>query len=136
MQALYTPLVWLVAAAHFAFLAYLPTGGFLALRWRRTIAAHIAAVGWAVGSVMWHFWCPLTTLEQWARRRAGMAPLTPSGFIDHHITGVLYPAAATGFVQAIVFASVVVSWIAYSATRAAARPGHRGSRIRQANRTS
>lgn len=117
MQALYTALVWLLAAAHFAFLAYLPAGGFLALRWRRSIVAHIAAVSWAVGSVVWHFWCPLTTAEQWARSRAGMAPLSPAGFIDHHITGVIFPSAGTGYAQAVVFTAVAGSWIGYGITR-------------------
>ena len=40
MRPMYIVLVWLVVAAHFAFLIYLPAGGFLALRWRRTIWLH------------------------------------------------------------------------------------------------
>ena len=116
MRPLFTVLVWLVAAAHFAFLIYLPLGGFLALRYRRTIWLHIAAVGWAIGSITAHFWCPLTTLERWARSRAGMPPLAPSGFIDHYITGVMYPSGGTAPVQAAVLAAVIVSWAAYALT--------------------
>lgn len=119
MQPLYTALVWLTVTAHFAFLVYLPSGGFLALRWRRSIWLHVAVVFWGLGSVALHFWCPLTALEQWARPRAGMAPLSPAGFIDHYITGVLYPANATGYVQAAAFAAVLVSWGLYLLT------GHR-----------
>lgn len=123
MRPLYVALVWLVAAAHFAFLAYLPSGGFLALRWRRSIWLHGLVVLWALGSVALNLWCPLTTFEQWARARAGMAPLTSTGFIDHHLTGVLYPASATGHVQAAVLAAVLTSWALYLATA-------RGSRAR------
>ena len=117
MRVLYTVAVWLVVAAHFAFLIYLPSGGFLALRWRRTIAVHVPAVLWGIGSAVGHFWCPLTALERWARARAAMAPLSPAGFIDHYLTGVLYPARAAGFVQAVVFLAVLVSWILYVGRR-------------------
>lgn len=116
MQALSVVLVWLVVAAHFAFLVYLPSGGFLALRWRRSIWLHLAAVSWGLASVAVGLWCPLTALEKWARAGAGMAPLSSSGFIDHYITGVVYPAAATGFVQAVVLAAVLVSWLGYALT--------------------
>lgn len=123
MRALFAVLVWLVAAAHFAFLVYLPSGGFLALRWRRGIWLHLAAVLWALASVAVGLWCPLTALEQWARAGAGMAPLSSAGFIDHYITGVVYPAAATGLVQAAVLAAVLVSWLGYALTaRRAVRP--------------
>ena len=83
MRTPYTALVGLTVAAHFAFLIYLPIGGFLALRWRRSIWVHVAVVLWGLGSVALHLWCPLTALEQWARPRAGMAPLGSAGFIDH-----------------------------------------------------
>lgn len=117
MRPSFVALVWVVVIAHFAFLAYLPSGGFLALRWRRTIGLHVAVVLWGIGSVVLHFWCPLTTLERWARARAGMAPLSPDGFIDHYVTGVLYPASADGYVRAAAFLAVLVSWIVYAARR-------------------
>ena len=112
--------VWLVlvlvVAAHFAFLVYLPLGGFLALRWRRSIWLHMAAVTWALGSVIAHYGCPLTDIERWARLRAGLPSLGPAGFIDHYVTGVVYPAAGTGLAHAVVFSAVVSSWIVYAAT--------------------
>lgn len=135
MRPLYTGLVWLTVAAHFAFLIYLPSGGFIALAlrranhrvWsRRAVWLHVAVVLWGLGSVVLHFWCPLTALEQWARPRAGMAPLGSAGFIDHYITGVMYPSGATGYAQAAAFTAVLVSWVllAVSARRvpAAGRP--------------
>lgn len=138
MRLLFTVLVWLVAAAHFAFLIYLPVGGFLALRHRRTIWLHGAAVAWAAGSVTVHLWCPLTALEQWARPRAGMPPLGPSGFIDHYITGVIYPVWGTGYVQAAVLAAVIASWAAFALTRGAptGSPAGGDHRIGRMNSTS
>ncbi len=132
MRPLYTALVGLVVAAHFAFLIYLPTGGFLALARRHSIWLHVAAVLWAIGSVTLHFWCPLTALEQWARPRAGMAPLGSAGFIDHYVTGVIYPTWATGYVQAAAFAAVLVSWVIFARgsgrTRSAGVPTPAGAR--------
>lgn len=122
MKAFYAALVWSVVAAHFAFLIYLPSGGFMALRWRRSIWLHVAVVLWGIGSVALHFWCPLTALEQWARPRAGLPELGSAGFIDHYITGVMYPAGGTGYAQAAAFTAVLVSWIAYARLRPALSP--------------
>ena len=128
MRPVYVALVWLVAAVHFAFLVYLPCGGFLALRFRRSILAHLPAVLWGIASVAVGLWCPLTALEQWARSRAGMAPLDSAGFIDHYLTGVLYPEGATGHIQAAVLVSVLASWLGYGLT-AGRGVGHRRRRV-------
>ena len=128
MSSLYIIVVGLVVAAHFAFIGYLVVGGFVALRWPRTIVLHIVTVLWGAGSLALHLECPLTDLERWARARAGMGPLPSDGFIAHYVTGVLYPADAVGVVEAVVFAAVVVSWglFAYALVR-----GRRRSSLRQ-----
>jgi Protein of Unknown function (DUF2784) len=110
MHYFYIIVVVAVVAAHFAFIGYLVVGGFLALRWPRTIWLHIPTVAWGVGSIALGLLCPLTSLERWARQRAGMAPLPSDGFIAHYITGVLYPASLVGVVEAVVFTVVLVSW--------------------------
>ena len=132
MRLACTVLVWLAVAAHMAFLIYLPLGGLLALRWRRTIGVHVVAVLWAVASVAGRLPCPLTDLERWARARAGMAPLDPGGFIDHYITGVLYPAAAAGYVQAALAAVVAASWVAYARGTRIGAGGRAGAEHRNA----
>jgi Protein of Unknown function (DUF2784) len=123
MHYLYIIVVAAVVAAHFAFIGYLVVGGFLAVRWPRTIWLHIATVIWGFGSIGLHLQCPLTSLERWGREHAGMAPLPSDGFIAHYITGVLYPASMVGVVEAVVFTLVVVSWGLFA--RAAVR-GRRG----------
>jgi hypothetical protein len=98
--------------AHFAYLVYLPSGGFMALRWRRTFWLHLPAVCWGLGVVMMHLPCPLTALEQRARTLAGMDPLPTTGFVGRYLAGVVFPANRTGLAQSLAFASVVVSWVA------------------------
>jgi Protein of Unknown function (DUF2784) len=114
--------VVLTVGAHLAYLIYLPSGGFLALRWPRSIVLHIAAVIWGAGVVVFELPCPLTELEQRERARADMAPLPASGFIDRYVAGVFYPADRTGAAQALAFAAAAISWVAFAWQRTRHRP--------------
>jgi uncharacterized protein DUF2784 len=109
--------VVLTVGTHFAYLVYLPSGGFLALRWRQTILLHVAAIGWGIGVVLLHFRCPLTSLELWARRQADMDPLPAGGFIERYAEGVLYPSDCTGTAQTLAFLAAVASWVMFASKR-------------------
>ncbi len=106
----YYALVAATVGAHFAYLLYVPAGGFLALRWPRTIVLHIASVAWGVAVVGCKLPCPLTSLESWARRKAGMDPLPTTGFIDRYVAGLFVPSGRIGVAQAVAFAAAAVSW--------------------------
>lgn len=112
MKRRYFAVVAATVAAHFGYLAYLPSGGFLALRWRRTFWLHLLAVSWGVGVVTLELRCPLTALEEWARARAGMGPLPDKGFIGRYVDGAVLPADRTGTAQAAAFTAAALSWIA------------------------
>lgn len=96
---------------HFAFLVYLVMGGFIAWRLRWTIWLHLATVGWGLSTVVFGFGCPLTQVEQWARRSAGEQGLVPTGFIDHYLTGVVYPQEALELVRLLAGLVVIASWV-------------------------
>lgn len=98
---------------HFGFVLYVVLGGFVAWKWRRSIAFHLVAVVWGAGSIAVGYDCPLTNLENWARRMAGIAELPSTGFISHYITGVFYPVSIEGLVQALAATVVVGSWVGY-----------------------
>ena len=98
-------------AAHLGFLIYVPSGGFLALRWRRTRWLHAVAVGWGLSVVLLDVPCPLTILEDKAREKAGMTTLTEGGFVAHYVDGLCYPAGATSRAQQAAFAAAAVSWL-------------------------
>ena len=106
---------------HFAFLVYLVAGGFLAWRWPRAIWPHVLAAGWGLSTVVFAIDCPLTWLEDWARRRGDEAGLG-AGFIDTYLTEVVYPERYTGLLQVLAGVAVAVSWIGVW-RRAAARRG-------------
>ena len=91
----------------------------------RTTAACPAgegAVAAALISVTIHYDCPLTNLEKSLRRRGGEIPYR-NGFVDHYLTGHVYPHGADLFVQLLVALCIVVAY----AHIVSARRGRRGS---------
>jgi hypothetical protein len=106
----YRWLVTVILAAHFAFLAYVVVGGFLAVRWPAAFWPHLGAAIWGVLVVGVPLDCPLTRAENWARRRAGEPGLT-RGFIDRYFDGVLYPERFTGLLRGLVALCVLGSWL-------------------------
>lgn len=101
---------------HAGFLAYLTVGGFLAWRpkWHWAIWPHLATAAYGLGIVVIGWDCPLTHLENWAREHAGQERLPSTGFIDHYITGVVYPADHLLTAQLAVAATVLVSWAGFA----------------------
>ncbi len=125
MKKMYFATVVATVGAHFAYLIYLPSGGFLALRWPRTIVLHIPTVAWGVAVVGLRLPCPLTSLESWARRRADLDPLPTTGFIDRYVEGLLIPPGRTGVAQSLAFVAAAVSWGLFATQhvrRGSARP--------------
>lgn len=103
---------YLLGAVHLAYLLYVVLGGWLALRWRITIGAHLAAVGWAVAVVAGHLPCPLTAGQDALRARLGEPPL-PGGFIDAYLRGVVFLTGYEVAAQVAVAALVLASWTLY-----------------------
>jgi Protein of Unknown function (DUF2784) len=103
-------LVVMVAATHLAFVAYVVFGGFLTLRWPRAIAPHVAAVGWGFAGTLVPLLCPLTVAENWLRQQAG-EPTLRHGFINHYLTGVVYPDGMALSVRIMAGFVVLASWL-------------------------
>lgn len=106
----YRSLATAILVVHFAFLAYVVLGGYLAWRWPRTFWVHLAAAGWGLAVIAVPLECPLTAAENWARHHAGEA-VSRTGFIDQYIEGVLYPPKYTGLMQAAVALTIFISWV-------------------------
>lgn len=109
-----------MVVAHFAFLAYLLVGGFVAWRRRATIVAHVLAAIWGALIVLTKVPCPLTWLQNIFRERGGQAPYG-EGFIGHYVKGHLYPVAYERPVQVLVAMIVLASWVGFG-IRARRRP--------------
>ena len=85
-------------------------------------------MAWGFSTVVFGFGCPLTYLENSMRVRGGDGALPSSGFIDHYITGVLYPRSALDVVRVLVIVIVAVSWVGFVQLRRRQRPRNRYSR--------
>ena len=101
--------LWLadvVVLVHFAFVVYLAVGGFIALRWPRTIYLHFVSVAWGVGMLIFGYSCPLTRLEHGLRGEVAGAP----GFIDRYVEGILYPEEFTPHLRVVLTLAVIISY--------------------------
>jgi hypothetical protein len=128
----YRLLADIVTVLHLAFVAFVLLGGFLVLRWRRSIWIHGPAVLWGA-LVEWIGWvCPLTPLENWLRLQ-GDGRGYARGFVEHYLVPVLYPEALTRGTQAalgglVIIVNLVVYGYALRMRRRRARaPGSSGA---------
>lgn len=111
----YLVLADVTMVGHFAFIAFVVTGGFLAWRWGRILWLHVAAVVWAAINML-GVACPLTVIEEWARHQAGEGGLGSQGFIAHYLTGVIYPESQLATVRGLVVAAILASWAGFAWT--------------------
>ena len=107
---IYRLLADLVVVIHLAFIVFVAVGGFLAWRWPHLVWAHVPVVVWAVAIIGIGFTCPLTPLEKLLRRRAG-GEAYDEGFIDHYLTGVVYPGRYVVVARAFVAALIVAGYV-------------------------
>jgi hypothetical protein len=101
---------------HLAFILFVVSGGFLALKWRWLLWLHIPAAVWGVFIEFSSWVCPLTPLEN-ALRMAGGRYGYHSGFIAEYVLPLIYPEALTQNLQvtlgvAVIFINVVAyGWL-------------------------
>ncbi len=95
-----------VVLLHFAFILFVGVGGLFVLKWRRLGWFHVPAVLWAALIECTDWVCPLTPLENMLRRASGGG--YTSGFIEHYIVPVIYPAEMTRGIQIGLGLGVVV----------------------------
>jgi hypothetical protein len=100
-------LATLVVVVHLAFVAFVVAGGLLALRWPRVAWAHLPAAAWGAAIALGGFICPLTPLENWLRVQAGETPYD-TGFLEHYLLPILYPATLTRNVQIVTGVLVIL----------------------------
>ncbi len=92
---------------HAAFVLFVISGGFFALRWRRLAWLHLPAALWGAVVEFMGWICPLTPLENHFRQLAGESGYQ-AGFIEHYVVPVLYPAQYTPTLRVTLGALVVL----------------------------
>jgi len=113
----------IVIVIHLAFVLFAVFGGLLVLRWKRWAFLHVPAVLWAALIEFAGWVCPLTPLENWLRERGG-AIAYRSGFVEHYILPLLYPAVLTRRLQIVLGLFVlginlgIYGWVLYRVLKA------------------
>ncbi|MGY8526551.1 DUF2784 domain-containing protein [Paracidovorax citrulli] len=122
-----------VVVLHLVFVAFVVAGGLLVWRWPALAWLHVPAALWGA-TVEWTGWiCPLTPLENRLRSAAGQVGYE-SGFVEHYLLPLLYPAALSRETQLVLGAVVVLVNVAIYArwwhARRRARVGRRNASLR------
>jgi hypothetical protein len=106
---LYRVLADLTVVFHLAFVLFAVLGGFLVLKWKSLAWIQVPACLWAILIEFAGGLCPLTPLENWLREKSGEIAYR-SGFIEHYLLPLLYPARLTRSLQIILgFAVLAVN---------------------------
>lgn len=100
-----------VLLLHLVSIVFALFGGALAIRWRWMPLVHLPAMAWAFFVELTGRLCPLTSIENGFRVRAGQSGYAAS-FVEHYLLGVIYPSGLTREVQFVLAAMVVAINIA------------------------
>lgn len=95
---IYLILADFVLFVHLAFVLYSVLGGFLAVRWRRSILLHLPAFLWAALVEINGWICPLTPIENRLRVWGGGSEYR-ADFVANYLLATLYPEGLTRQVQ-------------------------------------
>jgi hypothetical protein len=90
----------LIVLLHFAFILFALFGGLLVLRRRGWVWFHLPAAAWAALIEFAGWICPLTPLENRLRAQGGGSGYG-TGFVEHYILPLVYPAGLTRQIQII-----------------------------------
>ena len=102
-----------VLLLHLAFIVFAVFGGLLIVWWRGVLFLHLPALVWGVFVELTGRICPLTSLENTFRIKAGTAGYSES-FVEHYLLGVIYPDGLTREIQYVLGALVaVINFVIY-----------------------
>lgn len=104
-----------VLMTHFAFIVLVVAGGLVVYRYAWFAWIHIPAASWGAFVELTGRICPLTTLENFLRIRAGQEGYVDS-FVEHYIVPVIYPAGLTRHVQFLLAGLVIAANVIIYAT--------------------
>jgi hypothetical protein len=117
-----------VLLLHLAFIVFATFGGLLARAWPRVPMIQLPSALWAFVVEATGGICPLTTIENDLRVRAGEAGYADS-FVEQHVLGVIYPAGLTPDLQlelgllVIGINAIVYTWLYRRSRRRSAADG-------------
>lgn len=94
-------------ALHLAFILFACLGALLALKWRWIPWLQLPAAAWGVFVEATGWICPLTSLENYFRGRAGEAAYR-GDCLGHYLSATIYPEGLTRNIQYVLGACVLI----------------------------
>ncbi|MDI6890432.1 MAG: DUF2784 domain-containing protein [Thermodesulfovibrionales bacterium] len=79
-----------VVLIHFLWIVFLTFGAFMGRRYRAVKIFHIAGLGFAITMQIFGWYCPLTHLEIWLRKRHNPSLNYSGSFIIHYVEKLVY----------------------------------------------
>jgi cytochrome c biogenesis protein CcdA len=86
----FTVVADLVVLFHLLWILFLIFGAVLGRRWIWVKWLHLSALAFSVSMQLFHWTCPLTSLEQWLRRQHDPAPGYTGDFLAHYAEQLVY----------------------------------------------
>lgn len=88
----------LILIIHFCFIAFVVFGALLFFISKKIVYIHIPTLAWGVYAELKQVVCPLTYIENWFLKKAGLETYT-HGFIQNYLFPIVYPADLTKEMQ-------------------------------------
>jgi hypothetical protein len=101
---LYKALAEAVVLLHFLWIVFLVLGAFPGARYRGVKYLHLGGLGFAVVMQAADWYCPLTHLEVWLRRRHDPALDYGGSFIVHYLEEIVYLDVSRGAIFGLTIA--------------------------------
>ncbi|MEW6163401.1 MAG: DUF2784 domain-containing protein [Nitrospirota bacterium] len=106
-----------VVLIHFLWIVFLIFGAFMGRRYRAVKIFHIAGLGFAITMQIFGWYCPLTYLEIWLRRRHDPSLTYRGSFIIHYAEKLVYIDLSPEIIFVLTLILVSISAYFYSVRR-------------------
>jgi hypothetical protein len=112
----YRVLAEIVLLVHFLWIVFLFVGGCWGRRSLITGSLHIGGLAFAVVIQVFGWYCPLTHLEVWLRRRQYPGAGFEGSFIVHYLERLVYPDVSMRLVFILTICLCVLNVLLYGAS--------------------
>jgi len=102
-----------VVLIHFLWILFLIFGAFVGRKHRALKIFHIAGLGFAVVMQIFGWYCPLTHLEIWLRKRHDPSLAQHGSFIIHYVEKIVYIELSLAIIFVLTLILVVVNGYIY-----------------------
>ena len=109
----YRALAEIILCLHFLWIVFLVIGGYWGRRSRLAGSLHVGGLAFSVVIQVFGWYCPLTHLEIWLRRRQFPGAGYEGSFIVHYLDALVYPDVSMRFIFILTICLCVFNALLY-----------------------